>query len=180
MKITQPLILLSQLAVNQGTSLNDHRNTIQSPAPHRAFSETSSNRPQCDFSFASLLKHPQCDAPPNAHILGLKRDDFIAHPGANDKQLKALLNLNDKELVMHLDIREDNLGKPYTASNWDRLKSNWDNLTSYWNNQKFRTKFVCGMAIGLWGLRMMRRAQAAPLAQAAPPPGPAAQAAAGG
>lgn len=172
MKITQPLILLSQLAVNQGTSLNDHGSAIQSSANSHAPRDTSSrgfssnSRPQCDFSFASLLKHPQCEARPNTHLLGLKRDDFMARTGLNEEQLNTFLNLNGEELAMRFGIQGNQLGKPDQFSNWDRLK--------------FAAKFLCGMAIGLWGLGIMRRAQAVPLAPAAPPPGQAAQAAAGG
>ena len=175
MKMTQPLILLSQLAVNQGTSLNDHRNTMQSPAPHRASADASSlgfsdnSRPQCDFSFASLLKQPQCEASAHAHILGLKRDDFMARTGLNEEQLNTFLSLNGEKLAMHLGIKENQLGKPNQFSNWNRLK--------------LAAKFLCGMAIGLLGHRIIRAQAAAPLAPAAPPAGQAAQqaaAAAGG
>ena len=154
MKIVQPLVLLSSLTASQGTPLSDRSSATQSLAPHRAFSGTSSNHPQCDFSFASLLKHPQCEARPNTHLLGLKRDDSMARTGLNEKQLQTFLSMNGEELAMRFGIQGDQLGKPNQFSNWDRLK--------------FAAKSLCGIAIGLLGHRIMRT-QAAPLAPAAAP-----------
>lgn len=165
MKITQPLVLLSQLTASQGLLLSDHGKTFQNSASHRTFSDVAKSHPQSDSpSFASLLKYPQCDA--NTLVLGLTPNAFKARTGLNEEQFQEFLDRNDEEIAIHFGIKGGDLGQPDQLSNWDRLK--------------IAAKFLCGIAIGLWGIGMIRRAQAAPLAPAAPPPEPAVQAAPAG